>query len=127
VGVNVEVLLGAPPVETITADVIRNLTAPDGSKPCGEGLRAGLKWIGNRALSLPEAVREARESARVREYVAWAMAALGYGDGDGYGYGDGDGSGYGYGSGYGSVSGYGDGYGYGDGDGYGSGYGDGST
>jgi hypothetical protein len=95
VGVNVQVLLGDPPVETITADVIRNLTGADGSKPCGEGVRAGLKWIGNRALSLPEAVREARESARVREYVAWALAALGYGSGSGSGYGSGYGYGYG--------------------------------
>jgi hypothetical protein len=120
--VGVEILLGDPPIETITADVIRNLRACDGSSPCSEGLQAGLRWIGNRTLSLPDAIRLARKSATVREYIEWALTALGYGSGDG------SGSGYGSGCGDGSGSGYGDGSGsgYGDGSGSGSGDGDGS-
>ena len=92
----VTVLLGDAPQDIITADVIRNLTAPDGSKPCAEGLRAALDWIGDRALPLPEAIASARKSSRVREYVGWALTALGSGYGSGYG--------YGYGSGYGSSA-----------------------
>jgi hypothetical protein len=131
------------PLPLVTADLIRSLRAADGSAPCPDGLAAGLRWLGDRALPLEEALEELRRSRRgAREYVGWALAALGYGDGSGSGYGSGSGSGYGYGSGSGygygygsgSGSGYGDGsgsgYGYGDGSGYGDGdgygYGDGS-
>lgn len=69
------------------------------------GKRAGLRWIGNKALPLTEAAARARKSARIAEYVDWALRALAYGDGDG----DGDGSGSGYGYGYGSGSGSGSG------------------
>lgn len=81
----VEVLLGEPPIEIITADIIRNLRAPDGAKPCPDGLRRGLAWIGARALPLPEAVAAARKRKHVREYVNWALMALGYGAGYGSG------------------------------------------
>ena len=92
----VTVLLGAP-VEIIDADVLRGLRGADGSEPCREGLAAGLAWLGGRSLPLSEAVREARADDRVSEFVAWALAALGYGSGYGSGYGDGSGDGYGCG------------------------------
>jgi hypothetical protein len=80
-------LLGELPV--ITADTIRNLR--NGSEgPCSEGLKAGLRWIGDRSLRLDEAIEEARRKRGVREYVGWALAALGYGSGDGYGSGYGE-------------------------------------
>ena len=85
----VAVLLGAAPPETITAEVIRNLRGPGGAKPCEKGLTVALIWIGDRTLPLCEAVAAARKSRTVREYVDWALLALGYG----YGYGSG--SGYG--------------------------------
>jgi hypothetical protein len=116
------------PLPLVTADLIRSLRAADGSAPCPDGLAAGLRWLGDRALPLEEALEELRRSRRgAREYVGWALAALGYGygygSGDGYGsgYGYGDGYGYGAGSGYGDGDGDGDGYGYGDGDGDGDG------
>ena len=95
-------LLGELPPEVITADVIRGLVAPNGALPCADGIAAGLSWIGDRALPLAEAVREAEEDDNVREYVDWALDALGSGDGSGYG----SGSGFGYGSGDGSGYGY---------------------
>ena len=99
----ITVLLGTP-TEQISAATIRRLVAPDGSKPCAEGLRAGLRWIGTRTLSLTDAINEARDNALVSDYVDWALRAIDYGDGsgDGSGYGSGYGDGSGYGSGYGS-------------------------
>jgi hypothetical protein len=123
------------PLPIVTADLIRSLRASDGSAPCADGLKAGLRWIGERALPLDRALDELRKSrSAVREYAGWALDALGYGygygsgsgSGSGYGYGYGDGSGDGSGYGYGYGDGSGDGYGYGDGSGDGYGYGDGS-
>jgi hypothetical protein len=115
--VGVESLLD--PLPMVTADLIRSLRAPDGSAPCPDGLAVGLRWIGDRALPLDEALDELRRSRdAVREYAGWALTALGYGSGDGsgYGFGDGsgDGSGYGFGDGFGDGSGDGSGYGFGE-------------
>ena len=103
----------------IDADVVRGLRHPQHGKPCDTGLKKALRWIGNRTLSLPDAIDEATDIFDPED-VKWAKIALGlhgFGDGDGSGYGFGDGSGYGYGFGFGY------GYGYGDGDGSGTGYG----
>jgi hypothetical protein len=106
-------------VMVIDAAAIRALRL-DGSPPCDEGLRAALKWIGDRSLPLGEAFAEA-EQALGSDWFDWACRALGLtGSGYGSGYGDGYGCGDGYGDGSGYGSGYGDGYGCGDGYGYGS-------
>ena len=92
------------PTPVINAETIRALRIGD-DEPCEEGLKAGLLWIGNRSLSLEEAINEARTKRSLKPFVGWALTALGYGDGsgdgsgDGYGYGSGDGSGYGSGDG----------------------------
>jgi hypothetical protein len=116
-------LVGALPQTptVVNADLIRNLRAPDGSRPCSEGLRVVLKWIGDKALPFDAAVEKARKSRLVGSYVEWALTAIGSGSGSGFGSGDGYGDGYGFGSGDGD--GYGYGYGFGDGSGYGDGYG----
>ena len=111
------------PPRLITARSIRRLRAPDGSKPCPEGLKAALSWIGDRRVPLARALQEAE--TKLREWFDWGLSAMGM-TGSGYGYGSGDGSGDGYGDGYGSGDGYGDGYGSGDGSGDGSGSGDGT-
>ena len=109
----------------IDADVVRGLRHPQHGKPCDTGLKKALRWIGNRTLSLPDAIDEATDIFDPED-VKWAKIALGLhctGYGTGYGYGFGYGYGYGYGDGYTDGYGYGDGYGHGDGYGYGDGYG----
>jgi hypothetical protein len=100
----VEVILGTlpAPLAVVTAETIRTLRAPDGARPCAEGLRAALRWIGDRSLPFEAALAEARKKI-ARDFVEWAIAALSYGYG--YGYGSGSGSGSGYGSGYGDGDG----------------------
>ena len=123
----VDVILGSVPgpPSVITADVIRALRSPTGERPCAEGLKAALRWIGDRALPYLEALEAAKKASSLREYLDWGLQALGYGSGcgDGYGDGSGDGSGSGYGDGSGSGYGSGSGSGSGYGDGYGDGYG----
>ena len=111
-------VLPTPPA-VVSAETIRALRAPEGDRPCADGLRAALRWIGDRALPFEVAIVEAREKVGA-EFFEWGMRALGYGFGDG----DGDGFGYGFGYGDGYGFGYGYGYGYGYGDGYGYGYGE---
>ena len=112
-------VLPTPPA-VVSAETIRALRAPEGDRPCADGLRAALRWIGDRALPFEVAIVEAREKVGA-EFFEWGMRALGFG----YGFGDGDGDGFGYGFGYGDGYGFGYGYGYGDGDGSGDGSGDG--
>ena len=80
------------PTPVINAETIRALRIGD-DEPCEEGLRAGLLWIGNRSLSLEEAINEARTKRSLKPFVGWALTALGSGSGygSGYGYGSGDG------------------------------------
>jgi hypothetical protein len=142
VTVGVRYILGAPPAtpSVISAEVLRGLLAPDGRRPCRDGLRQALRWIGDREIPIEQARKEA-QGVLAPSDIAWGLRALGIsGDGDGfghgfgfgfgsgYGFGDGYGDGYcdGSGSGYGHGSSYGNGYGSGDGYGYGDGFGDGS-
>lgn len=148
----VRIFFGPPtaPPSVISADVLRGLRAPDGSRPCRDGIGKALLWIGDREIPIEQALEEAK-SVLTSDDLEWGLSALGIsggdycdgydfsdgaGDGCGEGYGDGDryGSGYGYGDRYGSGSGSGSGYGYGygydsgsgSGDGDGNGYGSGS-
>lgn len=140
----VRVILGEQlpsPPSVISAEVLRGLRAPDGSRPCRNGIGRALRWIGDREIQIEQALEEAK-SALSSDDLEWGLRALGisgYGDGDdgfgdgsgsgddsGYGRGSDSGHGYGSGSGYGSGDGSGSGNGYGDGYGFGSGYGSGS-
>lgn len=144
--VGVRVLFGSPPSPPIiSAEVLRGLRAPDGSRPCRDGLGRALRWIGDREIPIEQALEEA-QSVLASSDIEWGRRALGisgsgydYGYGYGcesgcYGYGSiyddyGSGSGYSYGSsgsGHGYADGSGDGYGYGYGSGFGSGFGYGS-
>jgi hypothetical protein len=115
------------PPAVVTADVLRSLRSPAGDTPCSQGLRAGLRWIGDRQLPLDQAIAEAREKLPA-DFVEWALAAIGYGYGYGhsdvYGSGSSDGSGSDYDHGYGYGYGSGDGFGADYGSGYGSDYGE---
>lgn len=135
----VRILFGSPPSPppVLSAEVLRGLRAPDGSRPCRVGLDKALRWIGDREIPIEQALEEAK-SALSSDDLEWGRRALGisgYGSGYGsdYGHGHGHGYGYGHGSGYGDGHGcgesygsdYGSGYGYGHGSRYGDGCGDG--
>jgi hypothetical protein len=114
------ILLGSVtvPPDTVDVGVVMSLRGA-----CIDGLTNAVEWIGNRSISLHDAVEDAADDGLE---VGFAMSVLGihtYGDGDGDVDGDGDGDGYGYGDGDGNGYGYGDGNGYGHG--YGNGYGQG--
>jgi len=125
--VGVRIFFGPPtaPPSVISADVLRGLRSPDGSRPCRDGIGEALRWIGDREIPIEQALEEAK-SVLTPGDLEWGLSALGvagyghgdvdgYGDGYGYGYGSGSGYGYGYGSGSGSGDGYGGGYDSGDG------------
>src|SRR5690606_38576997 len=89
--VGVRVLFGSPPSppSIISAEVLRGLRAPDGSRPCRDGLGRALRWIGDREIPIEQALEEA-QSVLESSDIEWARRALGI---SGYGYDYGDGSG----------------------------------
>lgn len=145
----VRILFGSPPAlpPVLSAEVLRGLRAPDGSRPCRGGLHKALRWIGDREIPIEQALEEA-EGVLSSGDLEWGRGSLGisgYGSGDygcgyeegggegsvfGHGYDKGKGKGNGYGYGYDLGSGHGFGYSYGyaaiHGHGYGSGEGEGN-
>ena len=103
----VVVLIGdlppSPPA-TVTADTLRGLRSPSGEPACSSQLRRALDWIGDRTVSLDDALDWAASAGLDVGWVKSAMDLHGHGYGHGYGHGDGHGDGYGhgYGHGYGS-------------------------